>query len=238
MTPNPTPTRAKTASTCPASGPSTAAAGWRGLAERACGPMRKETQQAYADVANTIARFEPVKMLAPTHKLEAARALLNDGVEIFEMVDRRLLGAGLGTQLSRSTLRVNSRDRPGSSTPGGDKYGSLRPGRPDGIAHPRTRGRSGIPIQTRRRRRRRHGGRRRDGHHDRTCFLNQNRNPNWTRAEVEAELCRTLGAEKVIWIPGDVMRHGDRWAHRRNRRVHRAGAGTRRSQPGHHRSAL
>jgi agmatine deiminase len=37
-----------------------------------------------------------------------------------------------------------------------------------------------------------------------TCFLNKNRNPGWTRAEVEAELCRTLGAEKVIWIPGDV----------------------------------
>ena len=44
------------------------------------------TQRAYAIVANAIARFEPVKMLAPAHKLEAARALLNDGVEIFEMV--------------------------------------------------------------------------------------------------------------------------------------------------------
>ena len=42
------------------------------------------TQRAYADVANTIARFEPVKMLVPAHKLEEARGLLNDGVEIFE----------------------------------------------------------------------------------------------------------------------------------------------------------
>jgi agmatine deiminase len=36
-----------------------------------------------------------------------------------------------------------------------------------------------------------------------SCFLNDNRNPGWSRAEVEAELCRTLGARKVIWLPGD-----------------------------------
>ena len=36
-----------------------------------------------------------------------------------------------------------------------------------------------------------------------SCFLNKNRNPDWTREEIDAELCRTLGAEKVIWIPGD-----------------------------------
>ena len=43
------------------------------------------TQRTYADVANAIARFEPLKMLAPAHKLEAARALLGGGVEIVEM---------------------------------------------------------------------------------------------------------------------------------------------------------
>jgi agmatine deiminase len=36
-----------------------------------------------------------------------------------------------------------------------------------------------------------------------SCFLNENRNPAWSRREIETELCRTLGAEKVIWIPGD-----------------------------------
>ena len=35
------------------------------------------------------------------------------------------------------------------------------------------------------------------------CFLNPNRNPAFTREEVEAELCRTLGAEKFIWLVGD-----------------------------------
>jgi agmatine deiminase len=36
-----------------------------------------------------------------------------------------------------------------------------------------------------------------------SCFLNPNRNPGWTKAEVERELCRLLGVSKVIWIPGD-----------------------------------
>jgi agmatine deiminase len=36
-----------------------------------------------------------------------------------------------------------------------------------------------------------------------SCFLNKNRNPGRSRQEIENELCRTLGAEMVIWIPGD-----------------------------------
>jgi agmatine deiminase len=37
-----------------------------------------------------------------------------------------------------------------------------------------------------------------------TCVLNPNRNPGWTKAEAEAELCAMLGIKKVIWLPGDV----------------------------------
>jgi len=36
-----------------------------------------------------------------------------------------------------------------------------------------------------------------------TCLLNPNRNPGWTKTEVEKELLRTLGASKVIWLPGN-----------------------------------
>lgn len=35
-----------------------------------------------------------------------------------------------------------------------------------------------------------------------SCVLNDNRNPGWTKSEVEAELGRTLGIERVIWLPG------------------------------------
>ncbi|WP_420547282.1 agmatine deiminase family protein [Curvivirga sp.] len=37
-----------------------------------------------------------------------------------------------------------------------------------------------------------------------SCFLNPNRNPGWTKKEVEDELRYCLGVEKVIWIPGNV----------------------------------
>ena len=37
-----------------------------------------------------------------------------------------------------------------------------------------------------------------------SCFLNPNRNPGWTKGEVEHELKRVLGIEKVIWLPGNV----------------------------------
>jgi agmatine deiminase len=35
-----------------------------------------------------------------------------------------------------------------------------------------------------------------------SCILNINRNPNRTKAEVEAELERVIGVRKVIWLPG------------------------------------
>ncbi|VUC24507.1 unnamed protein product [Clonostachys rosea] len=35
-----------------------------------------------------------------------------------------------------------------------------------------------------------------------SSILNGNRNPGKTRQDVEAELCRTLGIQKVIWVPG------------------------------------
>ena len=38
-----------------------------------------------------------------------------------------------------------------------------------------------------------------------TCFPNANRNPDWTRDEIEAELKNRLGMEKVIWLPGDPL---------------------------------
>jgi agmatine deiminase len=41
-----------------------------------------------------------------------------------------------------------------------------------------------------------------------TCVLNPNRNPGWSKAEAEAELRAMLGAQKVIWLPGDVTETG------------------------------
>ena len=35
-----------------------------------------------------------------------------------------------------------------------------------------------------------------------SSWINRNRNPDWTKAEVEAELKERLGLRKIIWLPG------------------------------------
>ncbi|MFB4393404.1 MULTISPECIES: agmatine/peptidylarginine deiminase [unclassified Pseudomonas] len=35
-----------------------------------------------------------------------------------------------------------------------------------------------------------------------SCWVNANRNPGWSKAEVEAELKARLGLRKIIWLPG------------------------------------
>jgi len=35
-----------------------------------------------------------------------------------------------------------------------------------------------------------------------SCWVNDNRNPGWSRGKIEAELKAGLGVEKVIWLPG------------------------------------
>jgi len=162
------------------------------------------TQQTYADVANAIARFEPVKMLAPTHKLEAARALLNDGVEV--------IGMSIDDSWARDSgpnFLVNAAGELAGSTWEFNAWGGkYEPYDQDNLMGSRILELAGVreyPSKLVAE----GGGITVDGEGTvittETCFLNKNRNPGWTRAEVEAELCRTLGAEKVIWIPGDVM---------------------------------
>jgi agmatine deiminase len=38
-----------------------------------------------------------------------------------------------------------------------------------------------------------------------SCFPNSNRNPDWTRDQIEEELMEALGCSKVIWLPGNVL---------------------------------
>lgn len=37
-----------------------------------------------------------------------------------------------------------------------------------------------------------------------SCLLNPNRNPGMTRSEIETELRRMLGVDKIIWLPGNL----------------------------------
>ena len=160
------------------------------------------TSQDYANVANTIGRFEPVRMLVPPHKTTDARRLLGENVEIVELpIDdswARDNGPNFltgGDRLAGSDWVFNAWG--GKYTPydkdaevserilelaDADRFPSWLVAEGGGI----TVDGEGTVITTE------------------SCFLNANRNPNRSRKEVEDELCRTLGAEKVIWIPGDV----------------------------------
>ncbi len=160
------------------------------------------TRQDYANLANTIAGFEPVKMLVPSHKLEDAKHLLSDAVEIVELpIDDSwardsgpnfLIG---GDRLAGSDWTFNAwgeKYQPYDQDArmaerildlaGADRFPSWLVAEGGGV----TVDGEGTVITTE------------------SCFLNKNRNPDRTRQEIEDELCRTLGAQKVIWIPGDV----------------------------------
>lgn len=160
------------------------------------------TRRAYAEVANTIARFEPVRMLAPARLVATARDLLGDNVEVIEMpIDDswtrdsgpNFLVDGQGG-LAGSTWRFNA---------WGGKYA---PWDQDARMGERILELAGVHAFVSRLVAE-GGGVTVDGEGTvittETCFLNPNRNPGWSKAEVTEELCRTLGAEKVIWIPGD-----------------------------------
>lgn len=160
------------------------------------------TMRDYANVASAIANYEPVKMLVPSRKLDEARRYLGDGVEIVEMpIDDSwardsgpnfLIG---GDRLAGSDWVFNAWGE--KYEPYGDdaQMGKRILERAGAIRYP-----SWLVAEG--------GGVTVDGEGTvittESCFLNSNRNPGRTRKEVENELCRTLGAMKVIWIPGDV----------------------------------
>ena len=161
-----------------------------------------QTQQDYANLANTIARFEPVKMLAPQHKIKEASLLLGNGVELIEMAidDSWARDSGPnflvgGDRLAGSDWVFNAWGEKYDpydqdalmaqrilEMTGAQRYPSWLVAEGGGI----TVDGEGTIITTE------------------SCFLNQNRNPGKSKREIEHELCRTLGGEKVLWIPGDI----------------------------------
>ena len=45
------------------------------------------------------------------------------------------------------------------------------------------------------------------------CLLNPNRNPGMTRDQIDAELCRWLGADRVVWLPHGILEDDDTDGH-------------------------
>jgi len=167
----------------------------------------RRARTAWAQVAHTVAEFEPVTMVVDPAETEAARTYLDeDKVEIVEaplddswmrdigptfVVDESgQLGAvdwvfnGWGNQ-SWATWDKDERigsfvaERAGAkveASPMVNEGGAIHV---DGL---------GTVLVTE------------------SVQLDPWRNPGWTKADVEAELARTIGAEHVIWLPRGLYR--------------------------------
>lgn len=161
------------------------------------------TKVAYAQVAHAIAQFEPVSMIVPPAQMTDARNHLGSDIALVEMEidDSWTRDSGPcfiidGTQLKAVCFGFNA---------WGNKY---TPYDQDAQMATRVAGHANAPavssdliaeggsISV-------------DGEGTllttRSCFPNQNRNPDWSHDQITDELKAKLGAEKVIWLPGNPL---------------------------------
>ena len=159
-------------------------------------------EQCYADVANAIAEFEPVTMLAPPADVERCRSRLGDSVEVLPVAidDSWLRDSG-------PNFVVDNEGRLAASLFHFNAWGQKhRPWGKDAAVGHRIAEYLGIATYTSTIYME-GGGVNVDG-----CgtllvteqnVLNDNRNPDLSRSEAESILSDALGATRVIWCPGD-----------------------------------
>ncbi len=164
------------------------------------GDLFADAEAAHAEVANAIARFEPVTMLAPPRAVERAAARCGPGVEVVELAidDSWFRDSGPIYVVDDAGARVATDWRFNSW---GDKF---LPYDDDAAAAARFAERLGDPVRTL------------DmvfeggsitGDGDGTlvtttqCLMHPNRNPTMTQVGIEATLRAELGAQRVLWLP-------------------------------------
>lgn len=157
-------------------------------------------QDTIADIANTIADFEPVVMLAARDDHAAARKRLADGVALWDVPTEDLWCRDSGPLFART--RVGSLIVSHIQFNG---WGGKQVHERDGRIARRVAERLDLPViasgltgEA--------GGVEQDGHgllmaHE-SSWLNDNRNPGLTRDAIEERLLAAYGAERMIWSPG------------------------------------
>ena len=169
---------------------------------------REPTYRAWAEVANAIAEFEPVSMLVDPSEARRARSMLSASVELFEtpidecwmrdhgptfvLDDERpgQLGAvdwvfnGWGAHSWSRWEKANENARFVAELVGATRIGSLLVNEGVGI---HVDGEGTVLLTE-------------------TVQLDPRRNPYADRERVEAELARTIGATKAIWLPRGLTR--------------------------------
>lgn len=158
-----------------------------------------DLQGTIADIASTIAEFEPVVMLAAATHHKAIRRLVSGAVELWDIPTDDLWCRDSGPSFvvdGKGGLAVTQFNFNG--------WGNKQVHGNDGKIAARVAERLGLPVfdvglvgEA--------GGVETDGHgtliaHEST-FINPNRNKG-SRAEIETMLLDTMGARKMIWAPG------------------------------------
>lgn len=159
-----------------------------------------EVQRNLATIANTIARFEPVKILVRPAELSFAQAMFDANVE--------LIAAPLDDLWIRDSGPVFIKNATGDVSAiqfNFNGWGNKQAHTNDAQVAARVAAFANKPLL------KTHlvlegGGIEVDGHGTaiitESCVLNDNRNPNISKAECEQELMRLLGLRKIIWLPG------------------------------------
>ncbi|WP_298358250.1 agmatine/peptidylarginine deiminase [uncultured Litoreibacter sp.] len=158
------------------------------------------TQQAIADIANTIAEFEPVTMLAAADGHASARSRLSANVELWDVPTEDLWCRDAGPIFvvdGAGGLAVNHIQFNG--------WGEKQVNRRDARIAAHVAERLGLELRPSGLRGE-GGGVEHDGHgllmaHE-SSWANDNRNPGLSRDEIEARLLKAYGADRMIWSAG------------------------------------
>jgi agmatine deiminase len=153
-----------------------------------------------ADIASTIAEFEPVKMLVRAAEIDLARSLCSSKVQLVAAAldDLWMRDTGpvfvKGTDGRRAAIDLNFNGWGRKQAHAADAGVAAFTARAAGVQRLRT----SLVLEG--------GGIEVDGRGTaiitESCVLNDNRNPGMTQAEVERRLMPLLGLRKIVWLPG------------------------------------
>ena len=164
------------------------------------GDLLADAERAHAAVANVIARFEPVTMLAPARSAARAAASCGPNVEVVEQE--------IDDSWFRDTGPIYVFDDDGTRVATDWSFnswgGKFHPYENDGLASRRFADHRGDAVRTLEMI---FEGGSITGDGEGTlatttqCLLHPNRNPMMRQVDIDAELAVELGAECVIWLP-------------------------------------
>ena len=168
--------------------------------EELYGDLFAEAERAHAEVARTIARFEPITVIADQRHVERAASIAGDNVEVVEMP--------IDDSWFRDSGPIYVHDEQGALVATswvfngwGEKFSPIEKDQAIASHFARSRGDAlrEIPMVL-------EGGSLNvngDGVLVTTmqCLLHPNRNPNVSKRNIELRLREELGAQSVLWLP-------------------------------------